>query len=219
MSTHRLPTSIALLHESFIRYKKHYRTFLQISGLFILLSFFSSAVSVSITPLSLALLALGVIGEQWVYLLLIHLIKDDKASLDFSEILEIGRKKILPFMIISFLVGITVLAGFVLFILPGVVFAAWFAFSHYVFIVEHETGVRALVKSRRYVNSKSFQVIWRLLFLYVFAMLIAVFGMLLQFFGVPFSIMFGIISLLIFLVLPFISIYLFLLYRKLKDHS
>ncbi len=219
MTHQRLPTSLALLHESFLHYKKHYRAFLQISALFILLNFLSSAVMVSINAVSLAILALGIVGEQWVYLLLIHLIKDNKSSMSFSEILEIGRKKILPFLFISFLVGVVILFGFILFILPGVIFAAWFAFAHYIFIVEHEQGIQALIKSRLYVNSKSFEVLWRLFFVFILALLIAIFGFFLQYVGVSFPVMYTIVSILIFLVLPFISIYLFLLYRRLKDHS
>lgn len=55
---------------------------------------------------------------------------------------------------VSFLTGLIVLGGFVLLIIPGIIFSLQFAFAAFVLIGEGDRGIQALLKSREYVKGR-----------------------------------------------------------------
>jgi len=57
------------------------------------------------------------------------------------------------------------MGGFLLFIVPGIIFAIWFILAHFVLVAENQKGMNALLKSREYVKENCGGVFWRLFFM------------------------------------------------------
>jgi hypothetical protein len=72
------------------------------------------------------------------------------------------RGKIWDYAWIAFLVGVSTLCGYVLFIVPGIIFSIFFSFAAFAFLFENEKGMNALLKSREYVRGKWWGVLFRL---------------------------------------------------------
>jgi hypothetical protein len=72
------------------------------------------------------------------------------------------KDKIWDYAWIVFFVGISTLCGYMLFIVPGIIFSIFFSFAAFVFLFENEKGMNALLKSREYVRGKWWGVLFRL---------------------------------------------------------
>lgn len=112
--------------------------------------------------------------------------------------------KILSFFWISILVGLAVLGGFILLIIPGIIFSVWFAFAAYAFIFEDIRGIDALRRSKQLVNKRWWPVFGRVLVLWLIAVLVSW----IKFFG-------PIIN--VFLMAPFSLVFFYVLYQDLKS--
>jgi hypothetical protein len=66
------------------------------------------------------------------------------------------------------LVFISVIGGFILFIIPGLIFAVYLAFAHYAVMIDNVRGIEALKKSWRTVSGRFWQVLARLVIPNVF---------------------------------------------------
>jgi len=138
-------------------------------------------------------------------------------------------------MIIILLV--VTLAGYVLFIIPGIIFSIWFTFAMYILLVENVGGAKALGRSRELVKGFWWTVFARLLIIAIFSFIISLaLNILNQFsgsilalgdrqqqlslviIGVILAFVIAIVSLLAnFIVYAVIIIYKYLLYGKLKQ--
>lgn len=58
---------------------------------------------------------------------------------------------------------VIVLGGLILFIVPGIIFTFWFAFSQQALVIDNKTDLSALETSKTLVKDRFFQVAWRLL--------------------------------------------------------
>lgn len=56
-----------------------------------------------------------------------------------------------------------VMGGFMLFVVPGIIYSVWFAFSYFILIDEEHKGIRAMIRSREYVRGLWWPVLGRLL--------------------------------------------------------
>lgn len=64
-------------------------------------------------------------------------------------------------LLVSVLYAIAVLGGFLLLIVPGIIFMTWFCFSIFIVVIENERGVRALKKSKALVRGRTFAILLR----------------------------------------------------------
>lgn len=79
-----------------------------------------------------------------------------------------------PALAISVLVGLITIGGFLLVLVPGILFTTWYAFSVYLAVLEKKRGVGALLKESREMSRGRFgQIFWRLILPSVFWALIA----------------------------------------------
>ncbi|HOX30378.1 MAG TPA: hypothetical protein P5080_04525 [Candidatus Paceibacterota bacterium] len=69
------------------------------------------------------------------------------------------KGKIWDFAWIACLVGLIELCGYLLLLVPGIIFSIWFSFATIVFLFENEKGMNALLKSREYVRGKWWNVL------------------------------------------------------------
>ena len=66
-------------------------------------------------------------------------------------------------LIVSILTGLAVLGGLLLFIVPGIIFSVWFAFSFYVVVLDGKEGTEAMRESKKLVEGRWFDTFLRLL--------------------------------------------------------
>ena len=111
-------------------------------------------------------------------------------------------EKFLPFAWVSFLVGFVVSGGFLLLIIPGIIFSIWFFFAHFVIFDDDTRGMSALLKSRAYVSGRWFDVFLRLMLIWACSAAVGT---------VP---LVG--PLLTLVTVPFVMVYQALLFRDLK---
>jgi len=143
---------------------------------------------------------LGMTVMFWPITALIIAVTD--RSLSIREALAAGWKKLWAFLWLFSILGYIVAGGYLLFIIPGVIFTIWFIFAQYILATEHIGGMNALLKSKAYVKDRWFDIFIR--FLVIWAISTGV-GMI-PFLGIIFS----------FLFAPFAMIYSYLIYEDLK---
>lgn len=91
-----------------------------------------------------------------------------------KEIFKIGYKKIGRFLLISFVLGIIVLFGIVLLIVPAIIFGTWYSFSTWL-VIDKNMGVRESLKtSKQMVKGKFWKVLGRSIVFGLFSFVISV---------------------------------------------
>lgn len=70
------------------------------------------------------------------------------------------KARLVSYVWINVLQAALVWGGFLLFVIPGVIFSIWFLFAPYIFLLEGEKGMHALLKSREYVRHLWWQIAW-----------------------------------------------------------
>jgi predicted Zn finger-like uncharacterized protein len=131
----------------------------------------------------------------------LHAVVDDQLA--FNEAFEKGGTIIIPLMWIGFLTGFIIFGGFMLFIIPGIIFMVWFFFAQFILIKEDMHGMDALLKSREYVRGEWFNVALRLLLIWAASILVG---------AIPLA---GPILYIAFF--PFVMIFHYLIYRDLRE--
>ncbi len=152
----------------------------------------------------------------WSQIALIVAVKDYQEKIGIIESYRRAWKYNLSYWWIELLIAIITTGGYLLFIIPGVIFSLWFLFSRFVLVAEGERGMSELLKSREYVKGRWFKIFFRLLFIGVIILAI-VFTLYFDFgSGLPFlpdSTMQEVLALIMQILLyPFVMSYLFLLY-------
>jgi hypothetical protein len=68
------------------------------------------------------------------------------------ESIQKGFSKILPLIWTSILMGLAIMGGLILLIIPGILFALWFGLAQHVVVLEDESGTAALGRSKTLVR-------------------------------------------------------------------
>jgi hypothetical protein len=174
-------------------------------GLFFL---FSASLSVLLPDLRAPLLAagiltgviLGCIALFWGLAALVFAVVDE--TLGIKAALEKGLSRIWAFVWVFSLTGFIVTGGFLLLVIPGIIFSVWFFLSQFVLAAEEERGMCALLKSKAYIQGRFFEVFLRLLLVWLVSVVIGMVPML----GPVLSVLF----------VPFMMIFSWLIYEDLR---
>jgi len=92
-----------------------------------------------------------------------YLLDGKTAKLELSDLVKLGASKIVPVILTVILLTLIVVGGFILLIIPGIVFLVWFTFVTQVVIFEDKSGMQALKQSREYVRNRWWGVFGRLI--------------------------------------------------------
>lgn len=145
-----------------------------------------------------------------------------KENSDIKESYKRGFKILGSYIWVYFLLTIIIAGGFLLFIVPGVLFSVWFSLAIFVLVFEERKGFNALFKSKHLVKGRFWGVLGRFL---VLGLIIGL-GLFLIFASVLFGIenkqtakqITEVVGYFIqLLVFPFFLIYGFLIYNNLKE--
>jgi len=148
--------------------------------------------------------------QIWSQVALVYAIKESE-DIGIKKAYQESKSKIKQFFWVSMLVGFITMGGFIFFAIPGFIFAVWFSFATFIVITEDMKGMDAILKSREYVRNYWWPVLWRFLFLYLVMigiMVVASIALIL----IP---ILG--NLASVAITPLIMIYMFLIYKNLKE--
>lgn len=237
-----LPGGLDLLKQSWQIYKNRFWTlvgitafpfliWLVIGGLFWMSSFVlaNSGLNILFIILALILVIPGIILFVWSGLALIYVVKESNEEIGFKESFrQAWGKKILSFAFIGLLNTLVIFGGFILGIIPGIIFAIWFIVAQFVFVVEGQKGFSALLRSKEYVAGRWGKVFWRVVVFGLVALGVGLinwgisFGMIMGLDWLSYPIIFGnILSFIEFLINIlfglFAVVYFFSLYTALRQ--
>lgn len=124
-------------------------------------------------------------------------------GLSLKDALAKGKGLVLPLIWIGFLTGFVIGGGYMLLVIPGIIFTVWFCFAQFILVQEEVRGVDSLLKSREYVRDEWFNVALRLLLVWAASLLVG---------AIPMA---GPILGLVFF--PYVMIFHYLIYRDLRE--
>lgn len=203
-----------LFNESIGVFKKKWKMFTALNatyGLLVLVSllFMTGAVygEQPTWPVATAAGVANVVFSVLLTLSAAYLIKRREEEVRLGELLRFGAANMGSGFWICLLTILIVAGGFMLLIVPGIIFSVWFSFGIYILVAEDIKGWAALKKSKELVKGKWWGVFWRIAAIWI---LYTVVLSLLSWLS-PFS---AIVD--VFLLMPAMEIYLYLLYENLK---
>lgn len=231
-----LPGATAILSQAWSLYKQRLGTFLGIMVIPMLVLIGLLAVLAGGGFLGLALLsskfAAGGIGlfivlaivffvaifisQAWGQTALLYAIKDSQEGIGVGEAYRRGWHKIFSYWWVSLLAGFITMGGFLLLVVPGIIFAIWFSLAMFILIAEDLKGMNALLKSREYVKGKWGSIFWRFFFIGALSLIISLVPILIfSFLKIPFGAQISRFVIGLFLT-PLVMAYSFLVYSNLK---
>lgn len=227
-----LPGAGALLKNSWQIYKSRFWTlvgiliipaliWLIVGGLVSMLGIKSGAEIAGLNLLIIILaLILGIVGiflSVWAGAALFYAVANEITLKEAFQ--QSWQKRITSFVWVGLLTGLTGLGGFILGVIPSIIFWIWFVVSQFVFIVEEQKGFSALLRSKEYVSGRWWKIFWRMFVFGLVALGVGLVG-----WGGSISIVLiykpatSIISYLIDILFgPFMVVYLFSIYNALRQ--
>ena len=147
------------------------------------------------------------------------LIKNINDNKGIVESLNYGWHNLASIVWVDILTSIIIIIGFILFIIPGILFSIWYAFALMVLILENKKGMQALKQSRELTRGKWQGIFVRIIILYF---IIIVINILL--FGIIFINNSQILKDTVFaiamvLFTPFMFAYTYVIYKNLKGEE
>jgi tetratricopeptide (TPR) repeat protein len=105
-----------------------------------------------------------------------------KENTGIKESYQKGLKILISYVWVYFLGSIIALSGFLLFIIPGIIFAIWLSLAVYALVFEGKRGMNALLRSKQLVAGRWWGVFWRfLIFGLVVTFIVIIIGVFLSF--------------------------------------
>jgi len=156
------------------------------------------------------------ISQAWGQTALLYAIKDSQERIGVMESYRRGWHKIFSYWWVGLLAGFITLGGFLLLIVPGIIFAIWFSLAVFILIAEDLKGMNALLKSKEYVKGKWGGVFWRFFFIGAISLIISLVPVLIfSLLKIPFGSEISRFVIGLFLT-PLVMTYSFLVYSNLK---
>jgi hypothetical protein len=207
----------SLFGKSWARYKGHFWTLVQIC----LLPAFVIAVGdllMSRQAESAVILGsiINIIGIAVTIMATVALITAIAHGMDFGHAYDRGVKLFWPAVLIAALNLFVLFGGFLIFIIPGILFIVWVAFANYALVLDGKHGLDALLTSKEYVKGYWWETFGRglLLFVLFFVVMLVLYLPSLYFFG---EVVGGAVyAILLLLFVPFSFCYSFEFYDNLR---
>lgn len=116
---------------------------------------------------------IAIILGAWISASLYFAVKDGSNQTKIKDIMPAAWKKAGSFFWVLFLAGLFTILGFILLVIPGIIFMVWMAFASYIFVFEDIRGVAALKKSREFARGYWWPLFGRILIIIVLSMIIS----------------------------------------------
>jgi len=116
--------------------------------------------------LYILIILIGSIASLWITLAFVKAINscyEKQTTPNLKPNLLSIKKLIIPALLASILNALIMIGGFILLIVPGIIFAVWFAFTVYDVAINNTLDpIQALKNSKQLVDGRWFDVFWRL---------------------------------------------------------
>lgn len=128
--------------------------------------------------------------------------------LDYREYFKLAWQKFWPALGLFLLCGLIVGAGFIFFILPGVILGFFLIFVPYIYVLENKKITDCISESFRLVKNNFWDIAARYLIIYLIIVAVTMFSNFISFIGWAVSAFIGI----------FATIYVYLIYKDIKSN-
>lgn len=233
--SNRFPSFMELLKESWQVYKNRWKTIvatiLAPIGVALLLAIpflvflvamgfsLSTKSNNSFTPMMIGIaviyiiifVILMVLFQLWAQVSLLVAIRDRAEKVGTKAAYGKSKTFILRYFLLGIALCFVIAFGYVLFVIPGIIFGLWFGLSYYVLVTENTGVIESMKKSKEYVKGKLVDIFYRNL----------LFGL----FYIAAYIIFSIVPVVnlfsrlldAFILAPLALIFMFLIYENLKN--
>lgn len=158
---------VDILHSSIALYRKQstlivgYASWLLLTYAAFILSSFIANESVQFATIFFIQIA-DTLLYLWILnvLVIITLHHTHDQPLDLLTLPKRGWDLLMPIVWVSLIQGLIMLGGFLLVIIPGIVFTVWFAYAQEAVIIDGKRGIEALTASRELSRGRFFKVLW-----------------------------------------------------------
>lgn len=158
-----LPSAFKLLGEAFSFYKKHVAVIIGVSSVVALAEIIQVVVGTKVSAIPAVILAiLVVIIGLLSRMAMFAAVPEGMPSVGVAY--SKGLRMFFPFLWVSILTSLSIMGGFLLLVIPGIMIAVSLSMSVYVLFGENRRGVSALSASWHYVKGRWFSVAWRSVF-------------------------------------------------------
>lgn len=234
------PSAGKIFNEAWALYKTRFKTLIAISLIpflcFLIIGFIFGvgyiSLKISSNTGSLSMPLIYIIGlvvaifliyvAIWGSTASLFAIKDSAEAIGWKESFRRSRPYIGAFFTTGLLSGLAVLGGFILFIIPGIIFGLWFSQSPYVVIEEGLNNTAALKRSKYYIKGRIGQIFGKLFYigiitiaLYIaLGIILAIFG---SFAGLKYDSLSWISNIFSIIWTPVVTVYGYLVYKYSKS--
>lgn len=183
VSNEKLKGAWQLLKETFNLYRSKFKTAIGIMILSVLLIIVVNLITlISVSSSALSQSSWISVIKILLYAISLYVTAISTSALFLSVKEDIGAKeayrravKISPFFILVAILSFSVtVGGFVLFVVPGILFLAWFSLAGVVCVFEDQRGFKALYRSKQLVSDNFGSVLWRMIFMMIIFGIVAI---------------------------------------------
>lgn len=176
MPTASLSKSKELLQNAYRKYKPGWKQSFIIGFVAIIVYYLGVVLYIIFTPIIytpffiffLFITLIIIISSIWVRVAYLLFINGDAFS--WQNAYKQAWEKILPYLWTSALKTILVSGGLICFIIPGIIYGVYTAFTPFIFIDEKRKGIDALIRSKKYVKGYWWPVFKRLAYINISAL-------------------------------------------------
>jgi len=229
-----LPSAPTLLKDAWNLYMRRFRLFFGIVlTAFVLISLGVTIIQKLFFPFPLPFLVGGqylvifiiliisfIFVSTWAKLALLYAISNEEIK-HLKDAYLVSWQRILPFLGLSILIGIIIAGGFILFVIPGIIFLVWLCFSAFIFVEDKTSIFQSLNASREYARGKWWNIFIRIVFMILLLMLASILSSIIFFniLPIPFSIAQILNVFLTVFLMPLAMSYFFFLYKSVRSQS
>lgn len=122
------------------------------------------------------------------------------------------------YMGFTIVLSLILFVSFILFIIPAIIVSVWVAFAAFVLVLENARIMESMKRSREYVRGRWWAVFGRSVFImFVAVVVMAIVTSLGSLISNQKAVTDGLVSLVIALMTPFLLLYVYLMYKDIKD--
>ncbi len=166
-------------------------------------------------PLFFVFTIASIVVSIFTTIALIKAISEPDAT-TFKSSYQFAKAGAWQYVVLSLMVGVVVMLGFVLLIIPGIIAMTWFGFSYYTMLFDNKRGVEAMKASKQLVDGRFMPVFIRYVVLFLAMIVVVAFvTMIGSIFNEPF--IENLLMVAAYCVLVPVSLaYMYLLYQDVK---
>jgi len=132
-----------------------------------------SEAEVNFTPTYLIVMFIGSVASILMWIAITKAVSSP-TSITVTEAYIFAKNHFFSYLWVNILMSLVIMLGFILLIIPGFIFALWYAFATYTVLFEGKKGIGALKRSKELVKGQFAAIVGRFLFLMLISIVVIV---------------------------------------------